>query len=89
MNNKENKFLLVFLILLGLDFILHRKRLKTYNQMYGKVRNELNQFKDEMNDYTEESSNDIYNQVQEKFQTNNKILCEDILKIITEYKNEQ
>ena len=41
MNNKENKFLLVFLILLGLDFILHRKRLKTYNQMYQKIKNEL------------------------------------------------
>ena len=57
MNNKENKFLLVFLILLGLDFILHRKRLKTYNQMYGKVRNELNQFKDEIQSSSRKISN--------------------------------
>ena len=54
MNNKENKFLLVFLMLLGLDFILHRKRLKTYSQMYKKVRNGLNEFKDEMNDFIKE-----------------------------------
>lgn len=76
MNNKENKFLLVFLMLLGLDFILHRKRLKTYNQMYEKVRNELNEFKDEMNDFIKESHNDIYNQVEKEIQTTYKQIVE-------------
>jgi len=76
MNNKENKFLLVFLMLLCLDFILHRKRLKTYSQMYEKVRNELNQFKDEMNDFIKESHNDIYNQVEKEIQTTYKKIVE-------------
>ncbi len=76
MNNKENKFLLVFLMLLGLDFILHRKRLKTYSQMYKKVRNGLNEFKDEMNDFIKESHNDIYNQVEKEIQTTYKKIVE-------------
>lgn len=84
MNNKENRFLLVFLIVSCLEFILHRKRLKTYNQMYQKVRNGLENHKNDINNFLQESADGIYIQVDKQLQTAYKKMTKGLMEIIDE-----